>query len=263
MTAYFFGLVYFHDTATVAADWLKYKLTITYYNPVLLVSGLGFSLLIAFSLWMKVRERPELRIFLIWFLITILFMLLALLSMMVVNMEAIHYLQYAILAILVFPVFRRFNDAFVLTATLGILDEIYQYLVLNPTFNYFDFNDIILNMLGAGAGLLFIAVNIAPDIKPPRKWYSSSSFIFLSIVIFLGIIFSVQLYVSFFPVPGNFEGWHWFSLYRQGLPDEFWTFLYRERYYHILRPWEGIGMMVFLTLFYGIIDYIYQKIIHD
>ena len=29
---------------------------------------------------------------------------------------------------LVFPVLRCFSDAFVLTATLGILDEIYQYL---------------------------------------------------------------------------------------------------------------------------------------
>ena len=33
-----------------------------------------------------------------------------------------------------------------------------------------------------------------------------------------------------------------------------------NRYYHILKPWEGIGMMVLLTLFYSKIDILYQKI---
>ena len=163
LTAYFLGLVYFHDAATVAADWLKYKLTITYYNPFLLVTGLSFSLLMAFILFRKAKKDPGRRIFLILFLLTTLFMVLALFTLMVVNMEAIHYPQYAMLAILIFPLVRRYSDAFVIASALGIIDEIYQYIVLNPTFKYLDFNDFILNMLGAGAGLLILAALNFPE----------------------------------------------------------------------------------------------------
>ncbi len=261
VTAYYLGLVYFHDAATVAADWLKYKLTMTYYNPVLLIAGLSLSLLMAWFMFRTVRNAPERRIFLNLFLLTTLFMVLALFTLMVVNMEAIHYPQYAILAILVFLLVRRYGDAFVLTSSLGIIDEIYQYIVLNPTFKYLDFNDFVLNMLGAGAGLLIIAALNFPEIKSLRKWYSTSSFYFIIILIFLGIILSFQQFITFFPIPADYAGAHWFSIYRDHLPDQFWTFLYGKRYYHILRPWEGISVMILLTILYARIDYIYHGIL--
>ena len=197
--------------------------------------------------------------FFLWFLITILAMILALFTMMVVNMEAIHYLQYAILAVLIFPLVQRYEDAFIGATILGMVDEMYQYLVLNPSFKYFDFNDIILNMLGAGACLLVMAAASFPESRNPRKWYRSSSYFFIGIIILLGIIISGNFPVTFFPVPVDPNGWHWFSLYRQNLPDQFWTFLYGSRYYHILRPWEGIMVMSVLTFFYARIDYFYAK----
>jgi hypothetical protein len=260
LTAYFLALVYFHDAATVAADWFKYKITMTYYNPVLLIGGLSLSMLMAWFIFRTVRNKPERWIFLILFLITTLFMVLALFTLMVVNMEAIHFPQYAILAILVFPLVRRYDTTYVLTSILGIVDEIYQYLVLNPTFMYLDFNDFVLNMLGAGAGLLIIAAFRFPEIKTLKKWYKSSSFYFIFVLILLGICLSLQQFITFFPVPENFNGTHWFSIYRDHLPDQFWTFLYGRRYYHILRPWEGITVMILLTLLYARIGYIYHGI---
>lgn len=259
LIAYFLGLVYFHDAATVVADWLKYKLTLRYYNLSLLLSGLALSLVTGYFLWRKILKHPERRMFFRWFLITNLAMILALFTMMVVNMEAIHYPQYAFLAILVFPVVRRYEDAFIMTTILGMVDEIYQYLILNPAFKYFDFNDISLNMLGAGAGLLIIAAYYLPVSNFPNKWYYSSSFYFLCLLISLGIIFSWNFAVSFFPVTESHEGYHWFSLYRENLTNQFWTHIYSNRYYHILRPWEGIVLMSVLTIFYAQIDYFYAK----
>lgn len=259
LAAYFLGLVYFHEGATIVADWLKYKLTLRYYNLTLLLSGLVFSFATGYYLWRRIMKHREYRILFQWFLITILAMILALFTMMVVNMEAIHYLQYAILAVLIFPLVQRYEDAFIGATILGMVDEMYQYLVLNPSFKYFDFNDIILNMLGAGAGLVVMAVVSSPESRNPRKGYRSSSAFFIGIIILLGIIFSANFMVSFFPVSANHEGWHWFSLYRQNLPDPYWTYLYENRYYHILRPWEGIMVMSVLTIFYARIDYFYAK----
>lgn len=75
--------------------------------------------------------------------------------------EYIHYLQYAILACLMAPVFDRERTgagaARILfwTTVLGILDEINQYVYLCPQYGeYLDFNDFFLNQLGAMAGVL-------------------------------------------------------------------------------------------------------------
>lgn len=255
LVAYFLFLVFFHEGATIVADWLKYKLTLRYYNLTLLFTGLIFSFAAGYYLWRKIRKQKEYLILFRWFLATILAMILALYTMMVTNMEAIHYLQYSILAVLIFPLVQRYEDAFISATILGMVDEIYQYLVLNPYFKYLDFNDMILNMLGAGAGLLVITLASSPASRNPRKWYRSSSTIFIGIIIFLGILLSLDFPVTFFPVSSNLEGWHWFSLYRQNLPDIFWTPLYADRYYHIFRPWEGIVGMSLLTVFYSRIDY--------
>lgn len=252
--AYFLGLVYFHETATDIADWLKYQLTLRVYNVMLLISGLSLSLMTAYYLWRRVVKHPERRIFLLGFLATILLMTLALFTLMVVNMEAIHYVQYGILAVLLFPLVKRYEDAFVGTVVLGLVDEVYQYLVLNPDFKYFDFNDIILNMLGAGAGLLAMAALVSPSTLHPRRWYRSSAFIFSCIVLIMGSVFSCSGVVSFFPGENAQHGPYWFSLYRKELPESFWTYLYHNRYYHILRPWEGIILMMLLTGFYALID---------
>jgi hypothetical protein len=259
LTAYFLFLVCFHQDATIVADWLKNKLTLRYYNLSLLLSGLIFSCAAVCYLWRKTRRHSNYRILFLWFLITILAMIVALFTMMVTNMEAIHYLQYSILAVLIFTLVKRYGDAFIGTTLLGLVDEIYQYLVLNPDFKYFDFNDIILNMMGAGGGLLAMAMISSPETRDRGKWYCSSSYLFLWIIILMGVVISGNYPVSFFPVPNNHENWHWFSLYRQNLQDPYWTYLYNNRYYHIFRPWEGIMAMSALTLFYERIDYIYAK----
>jgi hypothetical protein len=191
-------------------------------------------------------------------------MFLSMFTMMVVNMEAIHFIQYGILAALIFPLVRRFSDALTGAFLLGLLDELYQYIYINPDFKYYDFNDLILNMLGAGAGLIVVAM--ASSVKPfkPRKWYRSSSFGLIFTMILLGIVFSIGLPATFFPVPPDEQVWHWFSIYRENLPDQFWTPLYEGRKYHIFSPWEGIATLSLLTVFYSGIDYFYPRVLpHD
>jgi glycopeptide antibiotics resistance protein len=255
--AYFLALVYFHDLATVAADWLKYALSLRIYNLALLTSVLGMSFALAVWIYRYSRRFPERRIFFILFLVTAALMVMTVFTMMVVNMEAIHFIQFAVLAVLIFPLVRRYDDAFIYASVLGMVDETYQYLVLNPDFKYYDFNDLVLNMIGAGAGLLVLASVRMPDIKPPRKWHRSPAVWFVAGIIALGLIFSAGFPVSFYPSdqPG-----HWFSLYRTKPGPEYWTYLYDRRYYHILRPWEGIAYMIALTLFYTRIDPISRKL---
>jgi glycopeptide antibiotics resistance protein len=260
VTAYFLALVYFHDAATVAADWLKYQLTLKYYNLTFFIAGLAISLFTSYILLKKVKKNNDRRIFFYLFLITVAAMLVAVLTMTVVDMEAIHFIQYGLLSALILPITRRYESAFIYATVLGIIDEVYQYFILNPDFSYFDFNDIILNMLGAGAGLLILAVNIHPQVKmQPWKWYTSPAFWFIIAILAIALFFSLNMSLSFFPRAEAGAGGSLFSLYRKSLPDEFWTFLYGNRYYHILRPWEAISIMILLSVFYSLPDYLYRR----
>ena len=260
VTAYYLALVYFHDAATLAADWLKYQLTLKVYNLTFFISGLVISLLATYVLLRNVLRHPERRPFFVFFVITILLMFTAVLTMTVVDMEAIHFIQYGLLAALILPITRRYESAFIYATVLGILDEIYQYVVLKPDFSFFDFNCIFLNMLGAGAGLLVLAVAFFPPVKQrPWKVFGSPAFWFTVAILGIATLFSLHVSVSFYPQAGGEASGSLFSLYRDSLPDEFWTFLYHNRYYHILRPWEAIAIMSVLAVFYSIPDYLYKR----
>lgn len=75
--------------------------------------------------------------------------------------EYAHYPQYALMAWLVAraldPDRRRGCTGQVLlwTTLLGMLDELMQYLWITPSYgNYLDFNDFLVNMLAAAAGVM-------------------------------------------------------------------------------------------------------------
>ncbi len=77
------------------------------------------------------------------------------------NVEMIHFLQYGLLASLLAQAFDHKREYWplltlmFLVTFLGILDELNQYFYLTPNNSaYIDFNDFVLNQIGACAGLL-------------------------------------------------------------------------------------------------------------
>lgn len=92
--------------------------------------------------------------------------------------EYFHYPQYAILAWLMAraldPGRKRVAVGSVLfwTTLLGVLDELFQYLYLTVDYSdYFDFNDVLLNLLGAAAGVLvYYGFHPLPDSRSGSAW---------------------------------------------------------------------------------------------
>jgi glycopeptide antibiotics resistance protein len=78
--------------------------------------------------------------------------------LIVFSVETIHFVQHALLAVPVFALTMSFGETVGWVTLMGAVDEAYQYFVLyagNKTV-YFDFNDIILNLVGTGIGVLMI-----------------------------------------------------------------------------------------------------------
>lgn len=141
--------------------------------------------IIAFIIWFLVcifiliecfKRKNRLSTIVAW-LIAFTAMLLSMTYITTTNVEMIHFLQYAILAYLLSLAFDRDRSIWPLltlmfmTTGLGIIDELNQYFFLTVNnSNYIDFNDFVLNQIGACGGLLArYGFRNSPVEKPPLQ----------------------------------------------------------------------------------------------
>ena len=167
----------------------------------------------------------------------------------VINIEIVHIPQYAIFAMLAYPLLKNVISVMFLATSFGALDELYQYVILTPHINkYFDFNDVFIDQIGAGIGLLILvlsgvkdkALNLSSIIKDPGV----ASVIILIVIFFLGLItgdFSIY----------DPEGIDRFTLIKEQATS-YWT---RPKgppaVFHRLGIWESVVCIATALLFYG------------
>jgi len=151
----------------------------------------------------------------------------------VVNVEAIHFIQYGFLALLVFPLVRSYWKTAFWCMILGALDEAWQYFYLAPLrTDYYDFNDVIINTVGAGFGLIFVSsFKVQTEIN--TSFLKSKEFYFSLIL----LIIAGLLYRSGHLMRKPLEG--------------FWQVVHPEVTYHVVYPLEGIVISGLLILLYS------------
>ncbi len=184
------------------------------------------------------------------FIAAIILLSLVLLSyyfLIIHNIEGIHFLQYAVLGFLMFPLIKNYSKTLFWGILLGFIDEGYQYFYLKPFgTNYYDFNDVILNQLGLGLGLLPIAIWGQAKLKKYDFKLSSIKYELFSVLTLTTIIIVLKIngFLSVYPeqeVPYN--------LFRE-LPNSFWSYTKSlGAKYHIVLPLEGLAIIIFLFLF--------------
>jgi len=165
----------------------------------------------------------------------------------VVNIEVVHFFQYAMFALLCFPLTLNYNQTMIISTLAGALDEAYQFFYLAPQrTDYFDFNDVVINLVGVAFGLLVIKI-----FKPATKVISLKQFLFSPASI-LTILISVIIFISF---NTNFLGiYHTntdaqFVLVKKTF-DSFWTTVHPNITYHVMLPLEGLLVIISLWFFY-------------
>ena len=255
LIAYFLAVAGLHDEVTMLAIQLRRKVSIEGYN-------LFFSLatLLGFTLWFYwiVRKIIRLKNFkpaLVFLLPTLLLTAIFFFYGLTYTIEAIHFFQYALLAILLFPLLKSYGATVFWTTLLGVLDETYQYVILTPSFRYFDLNDILLNLLGAGLAVVTIYLATGAGTSSlSRKNHLRVTIIFaLSLAVFYAFAWHTDL-IHWYPASSG-EPARWFTISRTPPEISFWTQAYKGKYFHIVRPWEGVGLMTILFAFYFMLDF--------
>lgn len=184
------------------------------------------------------------RIKIAYFALTVLLMLFSVKNLLVVHSEIIHFPQYAILALLLFPIIKNLPETLFLTIVLGLIDECYQYFVLAPQKTaYLDFNDMWLNALGGGLGILLAGIIFPQYLNPKKKYLKLDGIIFKSLVT-ITTIFALFFLSGFMGYNQELHPNATYFLFKQE-PKSFWTPSDFEVIYHIVRPAEGILAITF------------------
>jgi len=119
-------------------------------------------------------------------------------TILVVSAEKIHYFQYVVLILLLSLLIVDLRKAIVYAALFGVIDELYQFLFIHANIAdvYIDFNDMLLNLAGAFAGVLLLRTFSAGrddfarrlNGSPLRRFYTLSLSAAAVLVIFALII---------------------------------------------------------------------------
>ena len=200
----------------------------------------------------KIRAHPDRSVMILYILFSLIALSFCYGLLFVINIEAIHFVQYAFLAILLFPVMKSCRNIMSLTILLGAMDELYQYLVLDTKAPYYDFNDVLFDAIGAGLGLLFLKViGAKTKLRSPSPWWKKLEWqLTLAVSVILLSLYATDLF-AVNPAVGEPV---FFTLFKKA-PSGFWT--YPPGPYarlHILTPIPGLLLIFGVGYIYGLLD---------
>ncbi len=216
----------------------------------IVLTVLGVGLLVAsIPFFRQLRDHPAQRQILLYLAITIVLVILTYLILFVLPTESAHFPQYALMAILVFPLTLRFGETLFWATLLGAIDEAYQYYFLAPErTDYYDFNDVITNLLGAALGLIYLWAFIKrPYYEQSLPWKKSPAFLTAMGILGLGVVLWLIGILSLYP---STDGAPSTILLFEVRPTTFWRALTPEISFHIVEPIEGLLIVGALFLMY-------------
>lgn len=209
--------------------------------------------------WCGLRLRPHPRGGLLtgYVVATLLLSAIAYNTLFMINTEAIHYPQYALIGMVMLPITGSFVESIAWVTLFGALDEAWQYWVLSREvpFVYLDFNDMILNLLGGALGVLLMAVLLRDAIEPRQGERSVGSPLgsapvrVAAAIIVAAAIGLLSGVVSVYP-----DADATVILARAGRRPVVWATSYWGKTAHVLSPFNGLLLMVALVGLYVPLD---------
>ena len=203
------------------------------------VLGVAVIAFVAWSAWRSANRLPTLAYWGAWLALAVIADRWLLFS----AAEYIHYPQYAVLAWLLAWTLdpkrdgHAFGTVLLLAVVIGIADEVHQYFLETISYSdYLDFNDFLLNLLGAAAGLL-LYYGFRP-LSAAGGRAVSLGFVFLGLAMLaaLGVLEVLGGQEHIEREAGSYGSWKGSVL--------------RDRYY-VLDPWTGTLALALIGTFFA------------
>lgn len=253
---YYSAVVRFHEEVSIVSVWLQKLLSLRLYNKLISIFGIlavaGLSVLIFRNI--IYRDRKGLKMF--YLFLTLVLVGISYNTLLVVNVESIHYVQYALLALPVFALTISFGETVLIVTLLGAIDEAHQHFILR-NWKYLDFNDIILNLVGAAIGVLIIYIlfnaKAFPGLHRKRTLRRSPFLIITFVFLAVCVIWYLAGILRFYPGADASKA----LIVLSNIPRsaKFWISFEWGKTYHILTPLEGLFLSAALIACYAFMDY--------
>ena len=249
-----------HDVMQQPAYWAQGQLSHRRWNN--LVAAVGVALLIVFCVWLGrvIRQHERRRLAVFYLATTIVVAVLSFHTLLVMNIEVVHFPHYAILAVLLYCITRGHADTIILATLAGLIDEGYQYFYLYADRGiHFDFNDVILDTIGAGFGHVLIIIfangtprNCRPEATTLGRLGRSPVCITAVGLLTAGIL---AFSVGWIRILRDADAPLWAVILRRGGPStRYWTPTTWGTTYHEVGPLEWLLVSIALCALYAALD---------
>lgn len=255
---YSFAIIHLHDFFVQLSVVAMNYFSLPTYNVLVqnTIAVLGV-LLISITSW-KAFKNKRFRLF-GFFLCYCILLFIHWLFLFEMNIEIIHAFEYGILALLLYFVTQNVAAAIVLCLPIMLLDELNQYLFLYGNYNkYFEFNDIVLDILGASIFLLLFKIFeknpkfVSIPLSKRKEFWILTLFYLNFLVLTLSCVFAVHETAKC----GNTI----FVLSKIDFPEKFWqVHAFTKAVYHILSPYAGAFIIFLLCFISGFSDYVPEQ----
>lgn len=199
MFLYSYLIIRLHNPLVNASVFVMRRMSIKGYNTFISSLALTALLSLIFILFVQLRKhKNQLQLKLMLLVSIISFLLLHYIYLLEMNIEIIHAFAYGGLVVLFFAFFKRWAAAVIFSIPVMLIDEWNQYINLYPTYvEYWELNDVLLNILGEIFVLCFLfSLNIFPD-KSRLSWFKKPEFLLLGfLVLFFTICTAIGLFAT-------------------------------------------------------------------
>ncbi len=228
--------------------WLVKKTSNAQANVILLCIITPLLLWVLFTFYRELNKHPLRRELSILWSLFLFFAVLSFNTIMPYNAEFMHFPQYMIIAILVFPLLRNAGLTLILCAVLGFLDEVAQYLLYFSV--HFDYNDVTLDILGSAGGILTVLTYVHPETLSAQSWkkiFTHPLYLFWNILIIsIALLFFTKVLVLYCD-----QGpWSWHRLESGRIAGTFWEHKKWGPVWHRMFPYEGTFWLLLLPLLF-------------
>ncbi len=243
-------IIWGHDTFVKLSVVVMNSLSLPVYNLVVKIIGALILLIIAGILIHNLYKDQERLWHKVFYLLATSFLLILHFNVMLeMNIEIIHAIEYSLLCILIYPLAQSFGGALVFSIPFMLIDEFNQYVHLYPQYTkYFEFNDIILDILGAGMAMVFVYISIPIRAESKVLYKRPELYLIVSLVlIFFGLLTTCFIAQHETTSCNNTV----FILSKLTNPQSFWQVHdFTKAIYHVCTPVEGFLIMILLATFF-------------
>ncbi len=253
--AYFAFLVAMHGPMVNLSVWAERNLTIETYNILIAVIFLSLLVLVgSFVLRQLATNKQDQALKLFYLLATVLLFIAHSRFMFDSNIEAIHSLEFTLLAFLIFPLTKRFGAAIFFTLPFMLFDEWYQSMVLYPDWNdYIDLNDIMTDTYGCALTMLLLMIAGIKGSRNIKPLWQRPEFITLVLGV-VAVLVAVKLcFIA--PYASDTCSNTLLIMNNRLTPEPFFRAHPTHHIsYHVMKPLEGLIAICSLHLFYFGLD---------